>query len=47
MKIGIIQASSQAGKNRLLFETVRKYASGHEVVNFGCRPDEPYPYSYV
>ena len=34
-------------KNRLLFETVRKYASGHEAVNFGCRPDEPYPYSYV
>ena len=47
MRIGVIQASSQAGKNRLLFETVRKYASGHEAVNFGCRPDEPYPYSYV
>ena len=47
MRIGVIQASSQAWKNRLLFETVRKYASGHEVVNFGCRPDEPYPYSYV
>ena len=47
MKIGIIQASSQADKNRLLFDTVKKYAPGDEVINFGCTPTEPEPYSYV
>ena len=47
MKIGIIQASSQASRNTLLYETVRKYASDAEVLNFGCRDDEAYTYSYV
>ncbi len=47
MKIGIIQASSQAGKNRLIFDTVKKYAAGAEVINFGCREGEPQKYSYI
>ena len=47
MKIGVIQASSQASKNRLLFDTVKKYASGSEVINFGCKENEEPRYSYV
>ena len=47
MKIGIIQASSQAGKNRLLYDTVNKYAAGSEVINFGCTEDEKERYSYI
>ncbi len=47
MRVGIIQGSSQAQKNRLLYETVKKYATGHEVVNFGCSMHEAYSYSYV
>ena len=47
MKIGVIQASSQAGKNRFLADTVRKYAAGAEVINFGCEADEPDRYSYI
>lgn len=47
MKIGVIQASSQAEKNELLYETVRKYAKDAEVINFGCRRDEEQQYSYI
>ena len=48
MKIGVIQASSQAEKNELIFHTVSKYApSGAEVINFGCTIDEPNEYSYI
>ena len=47
MKIGIIQASSQAGKNKLIFDTVKKYAAGSEIINFGCTEDEPDRYSYI
>ena len=47
MKIGIIQASSQAGKNRLIYDTVKKYAAGSEVINFGCTEDEAEKYSYI
>ncbi len=47
MKIGVIQASSQAGKNILLYETVKKYASGAEVINFGCTEAEKGKYSYI
>ena len=47
MRIGVIQASSQADKNLLLFNTVAKYAPGDEVINFGCRKDEPEQYTYV
>ena len=47
MKIGVIQASSQAGKNRLIYDTVKKYAAGSEVINFGCTEDEQERYSYI
>ena len=48
MKIGVIQASSQAEKNGLIFHTVSKYApGGAEVINFGCTIDEPDDYSYI
>lgn len=47
MKIAVIQASSQAEKNELLYNTVKKYASGSETINFGCRKNEEEKYSYV
>ena len=47
MKIGVIQASSQAAKNNLLYETVKRYAPCSQVVNFGCKPDEVQRFSYV
>ena len=48
MKIAVIQASSQAGKNELIAETVRKYAPcGSEVINFGCKSGEQDNYSYI
>lgn len=49
MKIGIIQASFQADENQLLYDTAVKAAApyGHEVINFGCFPDEAETYSYV
>ncbi|MBQ6088191.1 MAG: RpiB/LacA/LacB family sugar-phosphate isomerase [Firmicutes bacterium] len=47
MRIAVIQASSQAEKNELLFDTVKKYAADSEVINFGCRPDEEVQYSYI
>ncbi len=47
MRIGIIQASSQASKNQLLFDTVKKYAAGDEIINFGCSENEPERYTYV
>jgi len=47
MRIGVIQAGSQAEKNSLLYETVKKYASYADVINFGCFPDEKENYSYI
>ena len=47
MKIGVIQAGSQIDKNKILYETVLKNAKQHEVVNFGCFPNEKEMYSYV
>ena len=47
MKIAVIQASSQALKNELMYETVKKYAGDAEVINFGCRADEIEKYSYI
>jgi ribose 5-phosphate isomerase RpiB len=47
MKIGVIQASSQAAKNNLLYETVKRYAPCSQVVNLGCKPDEVQRFSYV
>lgn len=47
MKIGVLQASTRADLNNLLFETTKKVAQGHEVVNLGVFPDETVNYSYV
>lgn len=47
MRIGVIQASSQANKNALLYEAVKKHAKGAEVYNFGCLPLEKQTYSYI
>ena len=47
MKIAVIQASSQALKNELMYETVKKYAGDAEVINFGCKADEIDKYSYI
>ena len=46
MKIAVIQASSQAEKNELIYSTVKKYASDADVINFGCTRDED-KYSYI
>ena len=47
MRIGIIQASSQAGKNQMLCQAVQEYAVESEVVNYGCGADEKTQYSYI
>ncbi len=47
MRIGVIQASSQADKNEMVFRAVREYAADSEVTNFGCRAGESERYSYV
>lgn len=47
MRIGIIQASSQAEKNALIYETVKRHAKEAEVFNFGCLPNEKLNYSYI
>lgn len=47
MNIGIIQATSQAEKNQLLFDAVKKYAANDENINFGCKANEPERFSYV
>ncbi len=48
MKIGVIQASSQAAKNKMIYDAVKKYASkGAEVINFGCTMEEKEKYSYI
>lgn len=47
MKIGVIQASSQSQKNRLLYDAVKDAAKVHTVINYGCRPDDGKNYSYI
>lgn len=47
MTIGVIQASSQAQKNSLLFSIVKRYATDSLVVNFGCKENEEGKYSYI
>lgn len=47
MRIGVIQASSQAGKHALLLEAAGEAAPGHEVIGFGCDGSEPERYSYL
>ena len=46
-RIGVIQASSQAGKNDLLFQAVRNSAVDSDVINFGCRPEDTGSCSYI
>jgi ribose 5-phosphate isomerase RpiB len=47
MTIGVIQASSQAAKNELIYGSVNAHAAGCNVINFGCTPDEDNKYSYI
>ena len=47
MRIAVIQASSQAEKNELIYRTVKKYAPDAEVINFGCFGNEETKYSYI
>lgn len=35
MKIAVVQASSQASKNEMLYKYTKKYAKDAEVINFG------------
>ena len=47
MKIAVIQASSQSGRNALIYETVKRFAADSEVINFGCTETEDNDYSYI
>lgn len=48
MRIGVIQASSQAAKNQIIYDAVSKYAPKEsEVINFGCMMEENENYSYI
>lgn len=47
MRIAVIQASSQADKNNLLYNATKKYALDSEIVNFGCAGTEAERYSYI
>ena len=48
MKIEVIQASSQAEKNELIYNAVKKYApKDSQIVNFGCTVNEKEKYSYI
>ena len=49
MRIGVIQASSQAAKNQMIYDAVTKHHApkGAEVINFGCTMEENEKYSYI
>lgn len=49
MKIGVIQGTTQSGKNDLLYNTTKVAVKNHnyEVVNFGVGIDEKTNYSYT
>ncbi len=50
MKIALINENSQAAKNELIFETLKKAAApyGHEVFNYGmCGAEDPHSLTYV
>lgn len=48
MRIGVIQATTRAEINEILFQAVQKSVAGqHEVVNLGIFPSETVSYSYV
>ncbi|MBO4461181.1 MAG: RpiB/LacA/LacB family sugar-phosphate isomerase [Clostridiales bacterium] len=47
MKIAVIQASSQAQKNELIYSTVKRFAHDADLINFGCKVDDEIKYSYI
>ena len=47
MKIAVIQASSQANKNALIYSAVKRYAPESDIYNFGCLENEEEKYSYI
>ena len=47
MKIAVVQASSQASKNEMLYTYTKKYAKDAEVINFGCFVDEDENFTYI
>ena len=47
MKIAVIQASSQANKNALIYSAVIRYAPESDIYNFGCLENEEEKYSYI
>ena len=47
MRIAVIQATSQLDKNKLIFDSVKKYAPEAEIYNFGCTENEKNTYSYI
>lgn len=47
MRIAVIQASSQAEKNNLLYNATKKYALDSEIINFDCTEAEAERYSYI
>ena len=47
MKIAIIQASSQADKNKFLYDAVKTSTENDEIIDFGCFEDEAVSYSYI
>lgn len=47
MKIAVIQATSQIGKNDLLYKYTCEYAKDSEVINFACHIGDSQNYSYI
>ena len=47
MRIAVVQASSQAMKNEMLYSYTKKYAKDAEVLDLGCFSDEEEMYSYI
>lgn len=47
MRIGVIQASSQCAKNKILYEAARDAAPAEEVINFGSFETDRISCSYV
>ena len=47
MKIAVIQATSQANKNELIYKAVKKNAQGSDIYNFGCLENDERAYSYI
>lgn len=49
MKIGLITENSQAGKNKIIYEELKRVAEaqGHEVINFGMTDEQDKRLTYV